>query len=57
MISLYASIGVFILGIVLVILGYLIQRYSRDGIIKAMGNAIWIVGIIVIIAGIIIIVI
>ena len=47
-----SDVGLIILGIVLAVVGYLVQRFFT-GIISTVGKIVWIVGVIVAIIGVI----
>jgi hypothetical protein len=44
-------LGFLIVGIVLLVIGVVLQRHVAEGIIKTIGYALWIIGIILVIVG------
>jgi hypothetical protein len=50
-----SDVGLIILGIVLAVIGYLVERFFQ-GIISTIGKIVWIVGVIIFIIGIILLI-
>jgi hypothetical protein len=43
-------------GIILVIIGYILQRHVAQAIIKTIGHILWIIGLVLIVVGIILLI-
>jgi hypothetical protein len=49
-------LGWIIVGIVLVVIGYIIQRHVAQAVIQTLGHILWIIGLIVIAIGFILLI-